>query len=69
MEDEVNMNGTKSRWRTTRDLVCLVVLLVGAVLTPYVLTVPESAKILLLGTALVGVAVWGRKHLKRQTNP
>jgi hypothetical protein len=61
-------NGTKSRWHTIRGVVCLVVLLVGAVLTPYVLSVAEPVKVFLLGTVLVGVAVWGKKHVKQQAN-
>jgi hypothetical protein len=61
-------NGTKSRWHSVRGVFCLVVLPVGAVLTPYVLSVAEPVKVILLGTVLVGVAVWGKKHVKRQAN-
>jgi hypothetical protein len=44
-------------------------LLVGAVLVPYALSVEEPTKVLLLGASLVGVGVWGRRHLKRHENP
>ena len=32
-------------------------------------TIPEPAKLLLLGAVLVGVAFWGRRQLKGQENP
>ena len=47
----------------------LAILFAGAVLVPYALSVSEPAKVLLLGAGLVGVAFWGRKHLKREENP
>ena len=40
----------------------LVVVLVG-VAAAYTLSIPEPAKLLLLGVVLVGVAFWGRRQL------
>jgi hypothetical protein len=70
VEHEVNMeNKREKRWKAIRGLFFLAVLLAAAVVTPYVLPVSEPAKVFLLGAALVGVAVWGRKHFKPQSHP
>jgi hypothetical protein len=46
----------------------LAMLLAGAALAPYALSISEPAKVLLLGASLVVVAVWGRRKLRRQEN-
>jgi hypothetical protein len=43
--------------------------LIGATWALEALSLPESAKLLLLGVILVGIAVWNRRYLKRQQNP
>jgi len=49
--------------------VLFTLVLILALLMPYVLSLEEPARISLLGAALVGVAFWGRRHLARQDNP
>ncbi len=39
------------------------VLLVGVSAATYTLVIPESAKLLLLGAFLIGLAFWGKKQL------
>jgi hypothetical protein len=43
--------------------------IVGATWALEALSLPESAKVLLLGVMLVGVAVWSRRYLKQRENP
>ena len=43
--------------------------LLGATWALEALSLPESAKVLLLGVILVGIAVWSRKYLKHRENP
>jgi hypothetical protein len=52
--------------KKNRGLVYLAVFVATALIAPYILSVPEPGKICLLGTALVCVAGWGKKHLKSQ---
>jgi hypothetical protein len=42
--------------------------LIGATWALDALSLPESAKLLLLGVILVGIAVWSRRYLKRREN-
>jgi hypothetical protein len=58
-----------NRKKTVRSGLFLSLLLVGGTCILYLLSVSEPAKILLLGAALVGAAIWSRRYLKRQENP
>jgi hypothetical protein len=42
--------------------------LIGATWALAALSLPEPAKLLLLGVILVGIAVWTRRYLKRREN-
>jgi hypothetical protein len=61
-------NEIENRKKAIRGVVFLAVFVAAAMVTPYVLSVSEPAKICLLGAALVGVAVWARKRLKPQAD-
>jgi hypothetical protein len=37
----------------------------GAIFVPYALPVAEPARILVLGAALIGLAIWARRYLQR----
>jgi len=43
-------------------------ILIGATWALEALSLSESAKLLLLGVILVGIAVWSRRYLKRREN-
>jgi len=59
----------EKRLKVIGEVILFTVLLAAAVVTPYLLSVSEPTKIVLLGAALVGVAIWGKKHLKPQSHP
>jgi hypothetical protein len=42
--------------------------LIGATWALEALSLPESAKLLLLGVILVGIAVWSRRYLKHRSS-
>jgi hypothetical protein len=47
----------------------VVLLLFGAIVGLYAQALSEPGKFLLLGAALVGIAIWTRRYRKRQENP
>lgn len=71
MDDEVhNMrNGSKRAWKSIAGGLVLVLFAVGAVVTPYMVSLSEPVKVVLLGAVLVGIAIWGRRYLKEPANP
>lgn len=46
----------------------LAVLFITITIASYTTEVPESGKLLLLGGGLVGIALWGKRRLRRQEN-
>lgn len=61
-------NGTKKRLESISSALILVALAAVTTLTPYVAAISEPAKVFLLGAALVGLAIWARRYLRRQPN-
>jgi hypothetical protein len=57
--------GEHKQKRLTAGL-CLVLFIIGTLGVPYALSVEEPGRILLLGAALIAVAIWGRRWLARQ---
>jgi len=45
-------------------LFLLLLVLGGIAAALYTQAIPEAAKLLLLGAVLIGVAQWGRRHMK-----
>ena len=60
--------GIRNRWGNITGAGVLLLLLAGAIIAPYAFAVSEPVKVILFGAALVGLAVWGKRYLKRQTN-
>jgi len=50
-------------------LFLLLVVLGGLAAALYTQAIPEAAKLLLLGAVLIGVAQWGRRHMKESEEP
>jgi hypothetical protein len=69
MESEVDMkNGKQNGWRNIIDELLFIVVLVGILLVPYLLSISEPAKVFIFGAALVGLTVWAKKHFKRRVS-
>ena len=59
----------KIRWATIGSIFVLLFLIGGTVLVPYVLSVSEPAKLLLLGTGCLATALFARRLLKEEPKP
>jgi hypothetical protein len=55
--------GTRSKSIT--GAVVLVLLIAGAAITLYVFKESEPLRVLIFGTVLVGLAIWGKRYVRR----
>ena len=56
----------RTRSKSITGVVVLVLLMTGAASNLYVFTESEPLKVFMFGTGLIGVAVWGKRYVRRR---
>ncbi len=55
----------RTRSKSITSVVVLVLLIAGAAMTLYVFKESEPLKVVMFGAVLVGLAVWGKRYVRR----